>query len=127
MNEKNKEGSKALGEFCKMMIKHSPCNVQHPMPLIEEKAKKRLTTDGMISFKLILKEWEKCSPEDKKNIARLLLLNANTVVEVMDASHDLLDETKDVFDYLNEHPEYQGKNDSSSDSMLKDLENLLGL
>ena len=122
MEDRNK-----IEDFCKMMIKHSPCNVTHPLPLIKEKAEKKLSVDGLISFNIMLKEWDRISPEDKKEIAKLLLLSSHKVADVMDATHELLDETKDVFDYVNEHPEYANKNELDQDDMLRDIEKLFGL
>ena len=107
-----------------MMVKHSSHNVPHPLPLIEEKAKNRLTEDGYISFKIILKEWEKVKEQDKKVISKLLVLQSHPLADVMDATHELLEESKDVFVFLNEHPEYE-REEVNQDSLLEDLEKLL--
>ena len=115
-----------LGEFCKMMIKHSSSNIEHPLPLIKEKAEKRLSTDGLISFNIILKEFNRMDLEDKKEVSKLLLLSCNKIVDVMDATHELLEETKDVFDYISEHPEV-ATNEVTTDDILKDIEGLLDI
>lgn len=113
---------KFMAQFCKMMIKHSPGNIPHPMQLIEQKAERRLSTDGLISFHIMMKEWEKVNPEDKKEIAKLLILNSHDVVEAIDVSHEMCEESKDVIDFLNEHPEYQ--REGSHTGLMEELENL---
>ena len=88
------------------MLKHSSINVPQPLPLIEEKAKTRLSTDGFISWKIILKEWEKVSIEDKKVISSLLLVNSYNLIETFDITNSLLEEQKDTADFVKDHPEY---------------------
>ena len=108
MDDKSKknEGRQILENFMKKMLKHSSINVPQPLPLIEEKAKTRLSTDGFISWKIILKEWEKVSIEDKKVISSLLLVNSYNLIETFDITSSLLEEQKDTADFVKDHPEY---------------------
>ena len=76
----------------KKMLQHSPTNVPQPLPMIEEKAKARLSTDGLISWKIMLKEWEKVSAKDKKVVSSLLTLNSFDLIETMDITGKLLEE-----------------------------------
>lgn len=108
MNDESKknEGIQMLSNLMKRMLKHSSINVPQPLPLIEEKAKTRLSTDGFISWKIILKEWEKCSVEDKKVISSLLTLNSFNLIETFDITSNLLEEQKATADFVKDHPEY---------------------
>ena len=108
MDDKSKknEGRQILENFMKKMLKHSSINVPQPLPLIEEKAKARLSTNGLISWKIILKEWEKCSVEDKKVISSLLTLNSFNLIETFDITSNLLEEQKATVDFIKNHPEY---------------------
>ena len=108
MDDKSKknEGRQILENFMKKMLKHSSINVPQPLPLIEEKAKARLSTNGLISWKIILKEWEKCSVEDKKVISSLLTLNSFNLIETFDITSNLLEEQKATVEFIKEHPEY---------------------
>ena len=105
-NSKQNERRQVLADFMKKMLKHSSINVPQPLPMIEEKAKTRLSTDGLISWKIILKEWEKVSAEDKKVISSLLTLNSFDLVETFDITNNLLEEQKDTADFVKDHPEY---------------------
>ena len=87
-NSKQNERRQVLADFMKKMLKHSSINVPQPLPMIEEKAKTRLSTDGLISWKIILKEWEKVSAEDKKVISSLLTLNSFDLVETIDITNN---------------------------------------
>ena len=108
MNDESKknDGRQMLSNLMKRMLKHSSINVPQPLPLIEEKAKTRLSTDGFISWKIILKEWEKVSIEDKKVISNLLLVNSYNLIETFDITSSLLEEQKDTSDFVKDHPEY---------------------
>lgn len=108
MDDKSKknEGRQILENFMKKMLKHSSINVPQPLPLIEEKAKARLSTNGLISWKIILKEWEKCSVEDKKVISSLLTLNSFNLIETFDITSNLLEEQKATVEFIKNHPEY---------------------
>ena len=108
MDDKSKknDGRQMLSNLMKRMLKHSSINVPQPLPLIEEKAKTRLSTDGFISWKIILKEWEKCSAEDKKVISSLLTLNSFNLIETFDITSNLLEEQKATVDFVKDHPEY---------------------
>ena len=108
MDDKSKknEGRQILENFMKKMLKHSSINVPQPLPLIEEKAKARLSTNGLISWKIILKEWEKCSVEDKKVISSLLTLNSFNLIETFDITSNLLEEQKATVEFIKDHPEY---------------------
>ena len=103
---KKSEERKLLAGLMKRMLQHSPINVPQPLPLIEEKAKTRLSTDGLISWKIILKEWEKVSAEDKKVISSLLILNSFDLIETFDVTSNLLEEQKATADFIKNHPEY---------------------
>lgn len=126
MNEDEKKAGKAmLAKLMMHMLKHSSTNVPQPLPMIEEKAKERLTTDGLISWKIILKEWEKVSKGDKKVIAKLLMLNSHDLVETFDVEKELLEEHKGTMDYVKDHPEYGKSEEEVKASMLKEsLEDL---
>ena len=100
------EERKLLAGLMKRMLQYSPINVPQPLPLIEEKANSRLSTDGLISWKIILKEWEKVSPKDKKVISSLLTLNSFDLIETFDVTSNLLEEQKATADFVREHPEY---------------------
>ena len=107
MNDDAKKMARSMmAELMKKMLQHSPINVPQPLPLIEEKANTRLSTDGLISWKIILKEWEKVSAKDKKVISSLLTLNSFDLIETFDITSNLLDEQKATADYVREHPEY---------------------
>lgn len=120
MDDKSKknEGRQILENFMKKMLKHSSINVPQPLPLIEEKAKTRLSTDGFISWKIILKEWEKCSVEDKKVISSLLTLNSFNLIETFDITSNLLEEQKATVDFIKNHPEY-GKSEEEIKASLE--------
>ena len=109
MEEKNqKEMAKQfMLKIMEEALKRSPINVPQPLPLVEEKAAKRLNDDDLISFKLILPEWNKISEDGKKKIAMLLTLNAYTIVEGLNFSRQLMDEVRDTAVYLDKHPEFK--------------------
>ena len=117
------ENQNKMAMFCKAMIKHSPANIPHPLPLIERKAKERLSTNGLISFHILMKEWKNISFEDKKIISKLLILNSYDVIESLDLFHDFAKETNDIVDFINEHPEYANQNPGSILDDLSDLFN----
>lgn len=127
MDENEKRAGKAmLAKLMLHMLKHSSSNVPQPLPMIEEKAKKRLATDGLISFKIMLKEWEKVSSGDKKIIAKLLMLNSHDLVEMFDVEKELLEEHKETMDYVHQHPEYGKPEEEIKASLLTDsLDDLL--
>ena len=128
MDENEKKAGKAMmAKLMLHMLKHSSANVPQPLPMIEEKAAQRLSTDGIISWKLILKEWEKISKDDKKTIAKLLMLNSHDLVEMFDVEKELLDEHKATMDYVHDHPEYAKPEEEIKASMLKSsFEDLFG-
>lgn len=127
MNNESKknEGRQILEHFMKKMIKHSSINVPQPLPLIEEKAKSRLSTNGFISWKIILKEWEKIPAEDKKVISSLLTLNSFDLIETFDITSNLLEEHKDTVEFIKNHPEY-GKSEEEIKASLE-AENFLDI
>lgn len=108
MNDASKknEGKKLLEGLMKRLIRYSSANVPQPLPVIEEKAENRLSTDGLISWKIILKEWEKVSAKDKKVISSLLTLNSFDIMETFDMTSNLLEEQKDTAYFIQNHPEY---------------------
>ena len=104
-----KDKSSRIAEFAKMMLKHSPANVPHPFPLIERKAKERLSTNGLISFYVLMKEWKNIDPEDKRIISKLLVLNSFDVVETLELTRELSEEISDTADFVSENPEYRNE------------------
>jgi hypothetical protein len=119
-DDERKMGKQMLGKLMMKMLQHSPINVPQPLPLIEEKAKQRLTTNGLISWKLLLKEWEKISTDDKKTIAKLLMLNSLDLMETFDIEKELLEEHKATVDYVNQHPEWGKSKEEIQAAMLTD-------
>lgn len=120
-NSSNKnEEKRMLVNFMKKMLQHSPTNVPQPLPMIEEKAKARLSTDGLISWKIMLKEWEKVSAKDKKVISSLLTLNSFDLIETMDITGKLLEEHKDTIDFIKDHPEYGKSEEEIKADLAKD-------
>lgn len=109
-DDEKKMGKEMLGKLMKRMLQHSPINVPQPLPLIEEKANARLSIDGLISWKIMLKEWEKVSTKDRKVISSLLTLNSFDLIETFDITSNLLEEQKATADFIKKHPEY-GKSD----------------
>ena len=129
MDDKSKknDGRQMLSNLMKRMLKHSSINVPQPLPLIEEKAKTRLSTDGLISWKIILKEWEKVSIEDKKVISSLLLVNSYNLIETFDITSSLLEEQKDTADFVKDHPEYErSEEDIKAGLAADDFSDILG-
>lgn len=106
MNDKKQEAQQMVLKFMEMTLKYSKTNVPQPMPLIEKKAQERLSDDGIISFKLIIKEFEKVPMEERKKISELLLLASHDIIETMHCNSNLIDDHKDTIDFVNEHPEY---------------------
>lgn len=123
-NEKDL-AKKMLLKFMEMSLKHSKINVPQPLPLIEKKAEERLSNDGLIAFKLIIKEFKKASIEDQKAISRLLLIASHDLIETMNSHKDLLEDHKDTGDFVSQHPEY-GKSDEeiAGDSIVDEFEDL---
>ena len=117
---KKNEGRQILENFMKRMLKHSSINVPQPLPVIEEKAKTRLSTDGLISWKIILKEWEKVSIKDKKVISSLLLVNSHDLIETFDITSSLLEEQKDTAEFVKDHPEYGRSEEEIKASLAED-------
>lgn len=107
MDETKKAAQLMLLKFMAASLKRSKICVTQPLPLVEEKAQKRLSTDDLISWKVIMKEWEKVSPEGKKEISKLLTLTSYDLIECMDMHKDLLEDAKDTADYVKDHPEFE--------------------
>lgn len=125
-DDEKKMERQVLSKLMLRMLKHSSINVPQPLPLIEEKAKQRLSTDGLISWKIILKEWEKISRGDKKTIAKLLILNSHDLVETFEVDKELLEDQKVTGDYVREHPEWGKSEEEVKASMMSDsFEDLL--
>lgn len=125
MKDKKQEAQQMVLEFIKMSVKHSKTNVPMPMPLIEKKAQERLSTDGIISFKLIIKEFEKVPMEERKKISELLVLASHDLIETMDCHNNLLEDHKDTPDFVNQHPEYgRPEEEIDQDSIIKEFEDL---
>lgn len=125
MSDERKMAQKMLLEFIKMSVKHSRSNVPQPMPLIEKKAQERLSTDGMISFKIIIKEFEKVPIEERKKISELLLLASHDLIETLDCHNNILEDHKDTADYVNQHPEYgRSENEIDQNSIMNEFKDL---
>ena len=113
---------KKITQFMKVLIKNSSGCVPQPFEVVDKKAVKRLSTNDMISWKIISKEWDKVSAEGKKEISKLLTLNSFDVVELLDITANLLEEAKDTMDFVEKHPEYgKPKEDISITDALSDL------
>ena len=95
-----------VAQFMKILLKNSSGCVPQPFQMIDEKAAKRLSTDDMISWKIITKEWNKVSAKGKKEISKLLLLNSFDTAELLDVTNDLLEDAKDTMEFVEKHPEY---------------------
>ena len=115
-------------KFMEMTLKHSKINVPQPLPLVEKKAEDRLQTDDFIAWKQIMKEWSRVSDKGKKEISKLLLLNAYDLVECININREIVEETKDTPDFIKDHPEY-GKSDEeiAGKSAVDEFENLFDL
>ena len=103
------EKSKARDIMLKLMetfLETAPHNVPQPLPLVREKAQNRLNSDDLISWELILKEWQKVSEEGKKEISKLLVLNSYNITESINLPKELAIETKDTVNFVAAHPEY---------------------
>lgn len=114
MNDEKQKAQQMVLKFMEMTLKHSKMNVPQPMPLIEKKAQERLSDDGIISFKLIIKEFEKVPMEERKKISELLLLASHDLIETMHCQNNLMEDHKDTPDFVNEHPEY-GRSETDVD------------
>ena len=125
MNDKKQETQQMLLKFMEMTLKHSKTNVPQPMPLIEKKAQERLSDDGIISFKLIIKEFEKVPMEERKKISELLLLASHDLIETMHCNSNLMEDHKDTPDFVNQHPEYgRPENEIDQDSIINEFKDL---
>jgi hypothetical protein len=129
MDEKQKkELQDMLVKFMEMSLKHSKINVPQPLPLVEEKAKKRLGTDDLIAWKQIMREWSKISEEGKKVISKLLVVNAYDLVEVLNLHRSIVDETRDTPDYIKDHPEFEKPDDEiRSESVVDEFKGFFDL
>lgn len=129
MDENSKKEFRGMMvKFMEMTLKHSKINVPQPLPLIEAKAKKRLNTDDLIAWRQILKEWSKVSEEGKKEISKLLLVNAYDIVEAINLHGDIVDETRDTPNYVNDHPEFaRSEEDVQRESVIDEFEDLFDL
>ena len=113
---------KKITQFMKVLLKNSSGCVPQPFEVVDKKAVKRLSTNDMISWKIISKEWDKVSAEGKKEISKLLTLNSFDVVELLYITANLLEEAKDTMDFVEKHPEYgKPKEDISITDALSDL------
>ena len=113
---------KKFAQFMKIILQNSPGCVPQPFEVIDKKAEKRLVTNDMISWKIIVKEWSKVSAEGKKEISKLLLLNSFDTAELLDVTSDLLEEAKDTMEFVEKHPEYgKPREDMNLANALSDL------
>ena len=113
---------KKITQFMKVLLKNSSGCVPQPFEVVDKKAVKRLSTNDMISWKIISKEWDKISTKGKKEISKLLTLNSFDTVELLDITANLLEEAKDTMDFVEKHPEYgKPKEDMNLSDALSDL------
>lgn len=125
MNDERKMAQKMLLKFMEISVKHSKTNVPQPIPLVEKKAQERLSDDGFISFKLIIKEFEKVSVDERKTISKLLFIASHDLMETLNCYNDLMEDHKDTPDFVNEHPEYgRPDNEIDQDSIMEELKKL---
>ena len=96
-----------LAKAMESVLENSEFNIPQPFPLVDSKAVKKLSTDDYISWQTLQKEWAKISPEGKKTISVLLVLNSHTMVEALNVGNTILKETQDTVEYARAHPEYQ--------------------
>ena len=109
-------------------LKRAPHNVPQPLPVIEEKANNRLSQDDLISWKLMLKEWQKVSEKGKKEIAKLLVLNSHDIVETINLNKWFCEETKDTVNYVAKHSEWgKSKEELEAQDVVSDFMKDLGL
>jgi len=129
MDENSKNEMKGmLMKFMEMTLKRSKINVPQPLPLVEKKAEQRLKTDDFIAWKQIMKEWSKFSEEGKKEISKLLVLNAYDLVECINLNKAVVDETKDTPEYLKDHPEFEKPEEEiERESLMNDLDDIFGI
>ena len=113
---------KKVAQFMKILLKNSSGCVPQPFQIIDEKAAKRLSTDDMISWKIITKEWSKVSAKGKKEMSKLLLLNSFDTAELLDVTNELLEDAKDTMEFVEKHPEYgKPREDMNLADALSDL------
>ena len=113
---------KKITQFMKVLLKNSSGCVPQPFEVVDKKAVKRLSTNDMISWKIISKEWDKVSAKGKKEMSKLLTLNSFDVVELLDVTGPLLEEAKDTMEFVEKHPEYgKPKEDMNLSDALSDL------
>lgn len=111
-----------VAQFMKILLKNSSGCVPQPFQIIDKKAEERLSTDDMISWKIITKEWNKVSAKGKKEMSKLLLLNSFDTAELLDVTNDLLEDAKDTMEFVEKHPEYgKPKEDMNLADALSDL------
>lgn len=111
-----------VAQFMKILLKNSSGCVPQPFQIIDKKAEERLSTDDMISWKIITKEWSKVSAKGKKEMSKLLLLNSFDTAELLDVTNDLLEDAKDTMEFVEKHPEYgKPKEDMNLADALSDL------
>jgi len=123
-----KEAQNMLVKFMEMTLKHSKINVPQPLPLVEEKAEKRLSTDDLIAWKQIMREWSKISEEGKKVISKLLVVNAFDLVETINLHKSIVDEARDTSDYVKDHPEFEKSEEKiQSESIADDFKDIFGM
>ena len=113
---------KKVAQFMKILLKNSSSCVPQPFQVIDKKAEERLNTDDMISWKIIIKEWNKVSAKGKKEISKLLLLNSFDTAELLDVTNELLEDAKDTMEFVEKHPEYgKPREDMNLADALSDL------
>ena len=123
-----KEFQDMLVKFMEMSLKHSKINVPQPLPLVEEKAKQRLSTDDLIAWKQIMREWSKVSEEGKKVISKLLVVNSYDLVECINLHKSIVDETRDTPDFVKDHPEFEkSEEEIQSESIVDDFKDIFGM
>ena len=127
-NEMKQMQRELIMKMMEGFLKRAPHNVPQPMPLIEEKANNRLSQDDLISWKLMLKQWQNVSNEGKKVIAKLLILNSHDIVETLNIQRAMSEDVKDTAVYVGDHPEWgRSKEELHVQDALHDFMTDLGL
>ena len=125
MNESKIQARKMVLKMMEHALKRSKVCVPQPLPLLEEKAEKRLSTDGLISWNVILKELNNLDDKDRKEVAKLVVLSSYDIVECMQLHDNMLDDLRDTADYVSEHPEYGKSNeDIEKENIFSSFEDL---
>ena len=99
---------KSLGDMAKMLLIMGGNNVPAPGPLIEKRAAKKLSStalDAWIDVKIAL---SRLSNKEQTEIAKLIIHSNNPIINIIEkVRHDIVEETRETFTYVEENPEYK--------------------